>query len=67
LKEKLWIALDGKGAFRRFKDVLLDYPAQREAWFEFEDQKINAAVEEWVRESGIEADNPPPWKSKGSE
>jgi hypothetical protein len=23
LKEKLWIALDGRGAFRRFKDVLL--------------------------------------------
>jgi len=30
LKEKLWIALNGKGAFRRFKDVLLSYPEKRE-------------------------------------
>jgi hypothetical protein len=26
LKEKLYIAIKGPGAFRRFKDVLLDYP-----------------------------------------
>ena len=28
-KEKLWIALDGGGAFRRFKDVLLNYPEKK--------------------------------------
>src|SRR5438067_13867757 len=27
LRERLVIAIDGKGAFRRFKDVLLNYPA----------------------------------------
>ncbi len=37
LSEKLRIALDGKGAFRRFKNVLLDYPDERERWFEFRD------------------------------
>jgi len=63
LQEKLWIALDGKGAFRRFKDVLLDHPDRREAWFEFEDKKINAAIEEWVKDAGLEVDNPPPWGS----
>jgi len=26
LKEKLWIALNDRGAFRRFKNVLLSYP-----------------------------------------
>lgn len=64
LAEKLCVALDGKGAFRRFKDVLLDYPEQREVRFKFEDSKINKAIEEWVKCSGIEADNPPPWKSE---
>jgi len=44
LQEKLWIALDGKGAFRRFKNVLLNYPDKRDAWFEFEDKKINESV-----------------------
>src|SRR6185503_601337 len=35
LKERLVIAIDGKGAFRRFKDVLVAYPAERERWFSF--------------------------------
>lgn len=30
LREKLAIALDGKGAFKRFKNVLYDYPEERE-------------------------------------
>ena len=30
LRERLLISIDGKGAFRRFKDVLLAYPAERE-------------------------------------
>ena len=29
LQEKLWAAIAGKGAFRRFKDVLLNYPQVR--------------------------------------
>jgi len=29
LKEKLWMALNGRGAFRRFKDALLSYPEKR--------------------------------------
>ena len=30
LRERLVMAIDGKGAFRRFKDVLLAFPAERE-------------------------------------
>ena len=29
LRERLLVAIDGKGAFRRFKDVLLAFPAER--------------------------------------
>jgi hypothetical protein len=35
LQERLERAISGRGAFRYFKDVLLDYPAERERWFQF--------------------------------
>ncbi len=35
LKNKLAQAIDGKGAFRRFKDVLMTFSADRERWFAF--------------------------------
>lgn len=54
LKEKLWIALDGKGAFRRFKDVLLNYPEKREEWFKFQDERLEKRVREWLEENEIE-------------
>jgi hypothetical protein len=54
LRDLLDVALRGKGAFRRFKDVLLDYPAERERWFEFEEQCRREAIEEWAREKGVE-------------
>jgi len=41
LREKLSIALDGEGAFRRFKNVIVDYPDYREKWFKFRDERIN--------------------------
>jgi hypothetical protein len=53
LKEKLYIAIDGKGAFRRFKDVLLGYPEERERWFKFKDNKIREEVMEWLKEEGL--------------
>ena len=54
LKEKLWIALDGRGAFRRFKDVLLSYPEEREEWFRFQDERLEKRVTEWLEENEIE-------------
>lgn len=54
LQEKLYIAIDGQGAFRRFKDVLLDYPDERERWFEFKEDKVAKRINEWLIEEGIE-------------
>ncbi len=54
LREKLSIALDGKGAFRRFKNVIADYPDYREKWFKFRDERINKKVVEWLNSIGIE-------------
>jgi len=54
LKEKLWIALNGRAAFRRFKDVLLDYPEKREEWFKFKKERLEKRVREWLEENEME-------------
>ena len=54
LREKLEIALDGKGAFRRFKDVLLNYPEERQRWFKFREDKTKERVQEWLKENDLE-------------
>jgi len=60
LRDLLAVALDGRGAFRRFKDVLLDYQAQRERWFAFRDGRVRAAGFEWLAEQGLEPTTAPP-------
>ena|SRR5437660_5633503 len=47
--EQLSIALDGKGAFRRFKDTLHRVDERwLQAWYQWKDKRLKAAVEEWV-------------------
>ena len=48
LVELLEVAINGKGAFRRFKDVLLNYPEKRERWFQFKDDRIEERAREWL-------------------
>ncbi len=48
LAELLEVAINGKGAFRRFKDVLLNYPEERERWFQFKDDRIQERTLEWL-------------------
>lgn len=48
--EKLSIALDGKGAFRRFKDTLHRVDGHwLQAWYQWRDKRLKAAVEAWVQ------------------
>jgi hypothetical protein len=54
LQEKLYIAIDGNGAFRRFKNVLLHYPTERERWFKFQNVKLMQRVLKWLADEGIE-------------
>ncbi len=61
LRVRVEAAINGKGAFRRFKDILLTIPDERRRWFEFRDQKMRQRVVEWVREKGVLALNDPPW------
>jgi hypothetical protein len=53
LRDKLNIALDGKGAFRRFKNVLKNYPDYEKEWFAFKATKMNEEVRDWLNKIGI--------------
>jgi hypothetical protein len=48
LKTKLSQAIDGKGAFRRFKDVLMSFAADRERWFTFRSERLRTFMEAWL-------------------
>ena len=53
LAELLEAAINARGAFRRFKDVLLRYPEERERWFRFKDERIEERAREWLDDIGV--------------
>jgi uncharacterized protein UPF0158 len=53
LRELLAVALGGKGAFRRFKDVLGGFPDERRRWFEFHDERLRRRASERLDSLGI--------------
>ncbi len=48
LQRRLTHAIDGKGAFRRFKDVLMSYGPERERWFAFRSERLRVFMEAWL-------------------
>ena len=61
LRGKLAHAIDGKGAFRRFKDVLMTYAADRERWFAFRSERLRTFMEAWLSAHAITAVPRPGW------
>ena len=61
LRRRLNIAIDGKGAFRRFKDALMSHPVDRERWFAFRSERLRACMESWLTAHGITAVDRPTW------
>jgi Uncharacterised protein family (UPF0158) len=61
LRGKLAHAIDGKGAFRRFKDVLMTYAADRERWFAFRSERLRTFMEAWLNAHAIQAAPRPGW------
>lgn len=59
LAELLAVAIRGRGAFRRFKDVLGDHPEERERWFAFSHHRSRQRLLDWLEAEGIEPANPP--------
>jgi len=53
LQEHLERAISGRGAFWYFKDVLLDYPTERERWFHFKRERLHQRILNWLEARGI--------------
>jgi hypothetical protein len=61
LRGKLAQAIDGKGAFRRFKDVLMSFGPDRERWFTFRSERLRTFMEAWLSAHAIKATPRPQW------
>jgi predicted nucleotidyltransferase len=46
-------AISGRGAFRRFKDTLFDFPELRDEWFRFHDARMRTRAIMWLVERGL--------------
>jgi len=47
--------VDGKGAFRRFKDLLEDYPKEKKQWYGYSAKMARKEITEWLQSAGINA------------
>ncbi|NUQ79881.1 MAG: hypothetical protein HUU21_40790 [Polyangiaceae bacterium] len=61
LQSKLAQAIDGKGAFRRFKDVLMSYASERERWFAFRSERLRIFMEAWLSAHALNPVPRPVW------
>jgi len=53
LRDALEKAISGRKPFRRFKDVLNNYPKERQAWHEFQNEQRRQWARDWLFERGI--------------
>jgi hypothetical protein len=67
LRDKLTSAIDGKGAFRRFKDVLMAHAAERERWFAFRSERLRVFMEAWLSAHALRPIARPLFAAGGSE
>ena len=50
--DRLGIAIDGRGAFRRFKDTISHWPDDQERWYRFSDERRRGRARQWLRFAG---------------
>jgi hypothetical protein len=62
LQERLWRAVDGRGAFRHFREALDEERAELTRWRRYETEAQRRRILDWLESEGIEADVvlPPP-------
>lgn len=66
LSDLLVQAIDGKGAFRRFKDVLMSHGAERERWFAFRSERLRVFMEAWLAAHALKPVPRVVWPSESS-
>ena len=52
-RDRLQIAISGRGAFRRFKDEIRRLGVE-DAWYQYEEDDNKRKATEWCKENGIE-------------
>jgi hypothetical protein len=55
--DRLGIAIDGRGAFRRFKDTVSRWPEEEERWYRFSDERQRGRAREWLSAAGYRVAN----------
>ena len=55
LRARLEVSIDGKGAFRRFKDVLMAFGSERERWFTYRSERLKTFMEAWLGAHNIKS------------
>ncbi len=51
-KDLLEIAIQGRGAFRRFRDVLARWPGELDRWYSFSEDHRRGRARAWLRGAG---------------
>ena len=54
-RDRLEIALEGRGAFRRFRDVLARWPAESTRWHAFAEERRRGRARAWLADAGYRA------------
>jgi Uncharacterised protein family (UPF0158) len=52
LADRLEVAISGRGAFRRFKDVLGSWPGELDRWYEFSAERQRGRARAWLADAG---------------
>jgi hypothetical protein len=50
--DRLEIAISGRGAFRRFKDVLARWPGELDRWYAFSAEHRGGRARAWLADAG---------------
>jgi hypothetical protein len=56
--DRLSIAITGRGAFRRFKDVLSRWPEEFERWHAFSDERKRGRARSWLVDAFLSRASP---------
>jgi hypothetical protein len=54
LRERFWEAIRGRGAFRRFQDLLARHPNLEEHWYDFKADRVEQRMLNWLAHHNIE-------------
>jgi hypothetical protein len=57
--DRLGIAIQGRGAFRRFKDTLARWPVELDRWYGFSDDRQRGRARAWLADQGYRPLPPP--------